>query len=47
MKVFSVIFGLFTIMGVVGAFWNPGHIITAFCCLIMTINCVSHIKESV
>lgn len=47
MKAFSAIFGLLTIVGVVGAVFNPGHIVTAFCCLLMTINCLSHVKESV
>lgn len=47
MKVFIAIFALLGIGSMIAAYWNPIHVVTAFCCLLMVINGFAHIKESV
>jgi hypothetical protein len=47
MKVFVVIFAVLAVASIVAAYWNPIHVVTAFCCLLMVINGFAHIKESV
>lgn len=47
MKAFVVIFAVLAVASIVAAFWNPLHIGTAFCCAIMVINGIGHIKENV
>ncbi len=47
MKVFVAIFALLGIASIIAAYWNPFHLVTAFCCLLMVINGFAHIKESV
>lgn len=40
------VFGILLIASTIAAFWNPVHIITAFCCLLMVINGIGHLKEN-
>lgn len=47
MKAFVVIFAVLAVASIVAAFWNPIHIVTAFCCLLMVINAKECIKENV
>lgn len=47
MKTFIVIFAILCLGSIVAAFWNPCQIVVAFFCLLMVINGIGHIKESV
>ena len=47
MKLLTALFGLLTIGSAVAAFWNPFQLVITFCCLLMVINGLAHIKESV
>lgn len=47
MKILTLLFGLLCVSSIVAAFWNPFQIVTALCCLLMVINGLAHIKESV
>jgi hypothetical protein len=41
------VFGFLLIASTIAAFWNPFQLVITFCCLLMVINGLAHIKESV
>ena len=47
MKILTLLFGLLGVGSIVAAYWNPFQLVIAFCCLLMVINGLAHIKESV
>lgn len=47
MKLLTALFGLLAIGSAVAAYWNPFQLVITFCCLLMVLNGLAHIKESV